>query len=86
MVYFAAGNEQNNYLADSLFDPAAVENKGEKKTYNMSWEDHLSTVTGQDSNLRMILYDLWKSYPYSVILFACKFLGDGLWLLIMCKQ
>ncbi|KDR22947.1 Vacuolar protein sorting-associated protein 13B [Zootermopsis nevadensis] len=39
------GNEQNNYLADSLFDPAAVENKGEKKTYNMSWEDHLSTVT-----------------------------------------
>jgi len=45
----AAGNPQNNYLVDSLFDPAAVENKGEKKTYNVSWEDHLSTVTGQNS-------------------------------------
>jgi hypothetical protein len=46
----AGGDEQNNYMVDSLFDPAAVENKGEKKIYNVSWEDHLSTVTGQDFN------------------------------------
>jgi len=45
----AAGNQQKNYMVDSLFDPDAVENKGEKKTYNVSWEDHLSTVTGQNS-------------------------------------
>jgi hypothetical protein len=49
LVYFAAGNEQDNYMAGSLFDPASNENKGEKKTYNISWDDHLSTVTGQDS-------------------------------------
>jgi hypothetical protein len=45
----AAGNQQNNYMVDSLFDPAAIENKGEKKTYNVSWDNHLSTVTGQNS-------------------------------------
>jgi hypothetical protein len=45
----AAGTQQDNYMVDSLFDPAAVENKGEKKTYNVSWDNHLSTVTGQNS-------------------------------------
>jgi hypothetical protein len=86
LVYFAAGNEQNNYLADSLFDPAATENRGEKKIYNMSWEGHLFIVTGQNFNRWMALYGPCKSYPYSVVLFACKFLTDGLWLLIMSKQ
>jgi hypothetical protein len=46
LVYFASGSEQKNYLADSLFDPNAIENEGKKRTYSVSWEDHLSIVTG----------------------------------------
>jgi hypothetical protein len=59
LVYFTAGSEQKNYMADSLFDPNAVENRGEKKTYNVSWEDHLSIVTGR----RIVICEFYTAYP-----------------------
>ncbi|XP_067008128.2 intermembrane lipid transfer protein VPS13B [Anabrus simplex] len=43
--YFSAGSEQNNYVSESLFDPTSTENKGQKKSYNVSWDYHLATVT-----------------------------------------
>jgi len=55
-------------MVDSLFDPAADENKGIKKIYNVSWEDHLSTVTGQNSANLVFCYvkQVLKAVMYEV--------------------
>ncbi|GLH10327.1 Vacuolar protein sorting-associated protein 13 [Gryllus bimaculatus] len=45
LPYLSGGSDQKNYLLESLFDANAIENKGEKKSYNVSWDFHIATVT-----------------------------------------
>lgn len=39
------GSASNAHKADSLFDADAPENNGRKRSYNVSWDFHLFTVT-----------------------------------------
>ncbi|XP_071057652.1 intermembrane lipid transfer protein VPS13B isoform X2 [Onthophagus taurus] len=43
--YFSAGSVTENHKTDSLFDAEAVENKGQRKLYNVSWDYHVAHVT-----------------------------------------
>lgn len=39
------GSASNSHKTDSLFDAEAVENKGERRQYNTSWDYHMTTNT-----------------------------------------
>ncbi|XP_076265664.1 vacuolar protein sorting 13B isoform X3 [Rhynchophorus ferrugineus] len=43
--YLKIGASSNYHKSDSLFDADAVENKGERRHYNTSWEHHMMTNT-----------------------------------------
>ncbi|XP_067209482.1 intermembrane lipid transfer protein VPS13B isoform X1 [Linepithema humile] len=44
-LYITAGNLNNDYLKDSLFDQEAVENKGKKRDYKQGIDHHLATAS-----------------------------------------
>lgn len=39
------GSATNSHKTDSLFDAEAVENKGEKRQYNTSWDYHMTVFS-----------------------------------------
>lgn len=42
---FFLGEVSNNHKTDSLFDAEAVENKGQRRKYNISWDYHVETTS-----------------------------------------
>ncbi|CAG9862164.1 unnamed protein product [Phyllotreta striolata] len=43
--YLKIGSEGSSHKTDSLFDAEAVENKGQRRMYNTSWDHHMTVYT-----------------------------------------
>ncbi|KAF5296670.1 hypothetical protein FQR65_LT10210 [Abscondita terminalis] len=62
--YLKSGLISMAHKMDSLFDPEAVENKDQSRTYNISWDFHLMTVT--ESTLLECTPGLAIDYLYQI--------------------